>query len=372
MTESMARRLLLRINPSLLSGLTLSKWGRLLIDNRFDLDRENIPRMLVITVLALNNSLFQKVDNLRFGSQIGKTRIQPPIFVMGAGRSGTTMLQNILCQDHRFAFPNTYQVHFPGTFLTTESIFGGLTRFLLPGSRVQDNVAVGWEKPGEDECALAFMSLMSPFLGLSFPRRFREYQRFLDIAELSEQEQLVWQNAFEWFLRKLTLKYNRPLILKSPAHYSRLKHLLDMFPEARFVHIYRHPFDVMRSTISAAQKVTKHLSMQSSSTVATGDLLWRLEFSYRQFLEQKHLVSPGRLHEVSYEAFYANPRKELMALYEKLDLPDFSVVEGAHERYLNTIAGYQLSRNIDLEESVKKELFSRLRFAFDAWGYQYK
>ena len=48
-------------------------------------------------------------------------------------------------------------------------------------------------------------------------------------------------------MRKLTFKYGRPLVLKSPPHTARIRLLLEMFPEARFVHIHRHPYQVFRS-----------------------------------------------------------------------------------------------------------------------------
>ena len=38
-----------------------------------------------------------------------------------------------------------------------------------------------------------------------------------------------------------TLKYNRSLLLKSPPHTARIRLLLEMFPNARFVHILRDP-----------------------------------------------------------------------------------------------------------------------------------
>ena len=50
------------------------------------------------------------------------------------------------------------------------------------------------------------------------------------------------------FLRKLTLKYGRPLVLKSPPHTARIRLLLGLFPDARFVHIHRDPYVVFRST----------------------------------------------------------------------------------------------------------------------------
>ena len=50
------------------------------------------------------------------------------------------------------------------------------------------------------------------------------------------------------FLAKLSTDYNRPLVLKSPPHTGRIRLLLELFPDARFVHIRRDPYTVFRST----------------------------------------------------------------------------------------------------------------------------
>src|SRR5207244_1822378 len=71
---------------------------------------------------------------------------------------------------------------------------------------------------------------------------------YLTFRGVPEQEIREWREAFTLFLQKLTWKYQRPIILKSPPHTCRIKLLLEMFPDARFVHIHREPFTVFQST----------------------------------------------------------------------------------------------------------------------------
>ncbi|MBC8355082.1 MAG: sulfotransferase [Planctomycetes bacterium] len=49
--------------------------------------------------------------------------------------------------------------------------------------------------------------------------------------------------------KKLTFKYDKPLVVKSPTHTGHVRLLLEMFPEAKFVHIHRNPFEVFSSTL---------------------------------------------------------------------------------------------------------------------------
>lgn len=51
------------------------------------------------------------------------------------------------------------------------------------------------------------------------------------------------------------------LILKSPAHTARLKLLHELFPQARFVHISRNPYEIYQST----KKLFRDLLIQVTS-----------------------------------------------------------------------------------------------------------
>ena len=101
---------------------------------------------------------------------------------------------------------------------------------------------LNFQVPQEDEFAPCLMSLRSLYLGISFPRREDDYARYLDFRGVPQHEVDEWKSAFTGFLKKLTFKYDRPLVLKSPPHTARIRMLLEMFPDARFVHIHRHPY----------------------------------------------------------------------------------------------------------------------------------
>jgi hypothetical protein len=149
--------------------------------------------------------------------EISATKLDPPLFILGIWRSGTTHLHNLLAQDDGFAYPNTYQVTPPQTFLTTERFNARLMGFFIPKKRPMDNVRFGVAEPQEDEFALT--ALIGGFsLSWAFPRRAAFYGRYLTLRDLSATEVAEWKAALTWFLQKLTYKYGRPLILKSPGH----------------------------------------------------------------------------------------------------------------------------------------------------------
>jgi omega-hydroxy-beta-dihydromenaquinone-9 sulfotransferase len=195
------------------------------------------------------------MEDMRYGAQIASTVVHPPLFVLGVWRSGTTHLHNLLARDDRFAYPNNYEMLYPHTFLTTQATGRRLMQWMTPATRIMDNVKFGVDEPQEDEIALVASGL-SFMLGLVvFPRNRNVYQKYRTLTDALPPEREQWKSALRQFLRKLTLKYNRPLILKSPAHTGRLDVLLEMFPAARFVHIHRDPYTVFQSSVHNWRKV---------------------------------------------------------------------------------------------------------------------
>jgi len=107
--------------PGVLSGIVLRDWVKLLRAEWRAIDFSRLPRVLTITTQSLKNSLLLMLERGRFDALLEKVVVQPPLFVLGHWRNGTTHLHQLLAQDTRFAFPNTYQVSFPHTFLSSEA-----------------------------------------------------------------------------------------------------------------------------------------------------------------------------------------------------------------------------------------------------------
>src|SRR5437870_3032120 len=103
--------------PGSLCGATLADWLRLLADNRFVVDPPYWLRAGATTWGAVQNSFFAWWERLRYEKAIRATRPEPPLFILGIWRSGTTHLHNLLAHDQRLAFPSTFEVLYPHTFL---------------------------------------------------------------------------------------------------------------------------------------------------------------------------------------------------------------------------------------------------------------
>ena len=330
-------------------------------------------RAVWTTLSALANTPVAYIEHWKYGQAIDRTQVEPPLFVLGAWRSGTTHLHNLLAVDDRFGYPNLCHVMWPRTFLLSERPLTGMINRLVPNQRPQDAVKFGANEPQEEEFAMCALTGQASMICMGFPRNVAFYERFLATADLPTAELARWKAAYQYFLRKLTYKLRRPLVLKSPANTCRINLLLEMFPDARFVHIRRNPYDVFRSgkhTLLTAGPWWQLQRMDYQDDARFDQqLLRQMRIMYEGFFEQRSLIPAGRLHDVAFEDLERDPVGEIRRVYEALHLPDFGHVEGRLTAYVNSIAGYKKNEFKELPDDLRRQVHRELRQCFDEWGY---
>lgn len=351
---------------SYLYGTAADDWLRLLRDNGFRLSPGRLPQAFLITLMSLHNLWLRRKD-ARIA--LDGAAVRAPLFILGHWRSGTTHLQYILSRDPRFASPSTYEVCFPGSLLCSEHTHGKLLAPFVPKKRPQDGMTLGMGAPNEDEIALAALGLPSPYLFLAFPRRERHYRRFLSFREADPSERETFKRGLDAYLRKLTKKHDRTLLLKSPTHTARVALLLSLYPDARFVHISRHPYEVFRST--------RHLHriwfdafafIQEFDRRGMDERILAIYCDmYDAYFRDRAAVPPGQMHAMRFEDLEADPMTELEKLYAALGLSDFP--SERFEQYLKSVRSYRKNSYPPLEPAARNEVARRWRRSFESWGY---
>ncbi len=351
-------------------GIPLGDWLSLLHENRFAIAPSCLPRATTITLFSIPNSVSRWLENARYRRQWERVHVPPPLFILGHYRSGTTHLQNLLAQDRRFAFLNSYQASFPDTFLLTEQSGARLMGLFLPPSRPFDNVRLTVEVPYEDEIAMTNATRLSPYVSLVFPNRKDHYDRFLTFEKASAEEVSQWRSGLRRLLQKLTLKHGKPLILKSPPHTCRIKLLLGMFPEAKFVHIHRDPYVVIQSTLHLVRVGLEWIRLQNPGMVDwTARALSQWREMYEAYFAERSLIPAGNLHEMAFGDLERDPLGELRRLYQALGMPPFAEAEPQIKRYLESIASYEKNAFVELPPDLKERIAETCRRGFEEWGY---
>jgi hypothetical protein len=359
-----------RFGPGILGGIALNDWRALLRDKHLSIDASRMPRVVAITFQSFKNSLLRQIEDKRFGSLLEKVAIQPPLFILGHYRNGTTLLHQLLAQDRRFAFPNIYQTTFPHTFLTTEAADTPLLSFFMPSRRPMDNVEMSLSSPQEDEFALCAASLKSPCMAWIFPRQREQFEKYLTFRTAAPSEISRWRDTLELFLKKLTLKYQRPLLLKSPPHTCRIRLLLEMFPEARFIHIHRDPYAVFQSSRRTFRLMLDWNGLQRPELDGLDNwVLRQYREMYDVFFDEKTLIPKHRFHEIRFSDLEKDPVGQLRSAYEMLALPDFRTVESELRKYVASLASYRKNVFTEIAPDLKGRIAREWGRCFEEWGY---
>jgi LPS sulfotransferase NodH len=350
-----------------LYGMTLGEYLRLLRKHRFAVAPAYWPRATFMAGMGALNSVLSSYETRVYGPEVASTQIRPPFFILGHWRSGTTYLHNLLATDSQFAYPDIYQVLNPHTFLSTERYSKFL--FLSPKTRMMDNVGLNAGVPFEDEFATCG-TLHSPFLTWVFPREGAQYNKYFTFENVPEKEAAEWMAALTLFYRKLTWKYDRPLLLKSPPHTSRIRLLLAAFPDARFVHIHRNPYDVFRSTqrqieVSHRTMGLQHLDAQHIARA----VIERYKIMYDGFFEQRTLIPDGRLYEVSFEELERDPVRQVKTIYDNLSVSGFDAMRPSLQRHADSSVNYRKNTYPPLSSSVRRDVARAWQRSFEQWGY---
>jgi len=310
-------------------GITTPQLMRLLKNNRFNLSVSSLPKMVLIFIVSLVNTYQALHEKRRYGKQITATSFkQDPIFIIGHWRSGTTFLHNLISLDPQFAFPNLFEVKKPFSFLYLGTKLEEFFKTGRKGKRVMDNVKVSTFSPQEEEFAIAILSLRSPLVGWMFPKNKKFYNRYLTFNDVSEKDIQIWQNALTHYLKKLTYKYDKQLLLKSPTNTGKVKQLLKIFPNAKFIHIHRNPYDVFRSTKQLFNSAIKSSHFQNVNNMDQDEqIINNYKVLYKQFFDDQKLLNPENYCEVAFEDLENDPYKTVHSIYTQLQLNGYEELE---------------------------------------------
>ncbi len=355
-----------------LAGNTLSNLIRLLILNKFKVDTRYLPRLLYALTMSSVMSPFRLIDQIKYDEEINKTKIKhDPLFILGHWRSGTTYLHNVLSIDNNMGYFSTFQALLPGLFLGFEKFFKPLVIPSIPKKRLQDDVSLDVDLPQEEEFAISALTPYSTNHGLCFPRNAELFTRFVCMDNVTKKELMEWKAIYLYIIKKMTVYSNgKQLVLKNPANTGRIKLLLEMFPNAKFIHIHRNPYYVYLSTMRLLMTLIPFQCLQKPQTVVEVEkqMIRVYKQMYIKYFNEKKLIPKGNLIEISYEDFIKNPLKTLKQIYSELKLDGFNSSEKKFAEYIRFQSKVKKHRYA-IGEDIKKKVYENWDFAFDELGY---
>ena len=301
-----------------------------------------------------------------------------PVFIIGHWRSGTTHIHNLLSMAPGFFYQNKYQNFFSDNFLTTEDYFKPvLSRMMNSTSPVKSwksNISKTMDMDTPSESDTALISEISEYTyhwGHLFPKAWKQYfDKYLFLENISEQELNEWKQTYRHLLNKVYLKNDKGnLLIKNPGDTARIKYLLGLFPNAKFIFIHRNPYDVFYSNLKLWSSVLDTVALQKISGKEKKDIVLNVYRKLHQnYLDQKQLLGTNQLVEVSYNDIIGAPVETLHQIYEKLELTGYDEALPYFKSYIKATNSWYRSDYNKYPEDIA-EINKQWNFAFSLWQY---
>ena len=351
-------------------GFDFFSWLTVLTRYHFRIGLRQLPVAAAVTALSIGQTLLRCIEHLVYGKKIADTNInEPPVFIIGHWRSGTTLLHELLSLDTRFTYPTTYECFTPHHFLVSGPLVRPLIEPVLPAKRLQDDMAIGLDRPQEDEFALCLLGVISPYMNYAFPQQMARHGDYFDIEKVKPAERERWEQALLRFLKKITLVRPKPIILKSPTHTFRVKTLLRLFPGARFIYIVRNPYEVFLSALHSRKAVSRAVCFQQDDFTGLDESVFEVFIRMHETFEKSRgLIPPGQLHTLRYEDLEKDPVGQLRALYSTLGISDFDSIVPTLNQYLADVANHKKNK-YSLTAELHSEITRRWGFFIKQYGY---
>ncbi len=266
------------------------------------------------------------VNDRKLYPGIAQQKIVKPVFIIGLGRTGSTILHDILAQDPANRAPLTWEVTFPSpppktaTFLTDPRIAQCEAGFPPMDERREKFKAMHpMGAQLSQECVVMMGDAMCTPL---FHNQFRvtEYQDWVDRAG-------DWAHVYDFHHRQLQhLQSGHAAdrwVLKTGAHMWGLEHLLRTYPDARIVFTHRDPVKSLTSYASLTALVRSMGSDQVDRFEVAEDWNPRL----KRALEHAIAVRSARaypqavFYDMKFSEFIRDQFAVVERIYEAFGLP---------------------------------------------------
>ena len=330
----MKKFLNLPISP--LMGSTLSNFIHVI--SKYKISTSYFLNVFLTFCVIVIISPFQLIDKVIFFLK-KDTKKKDPIFIIGHWRSGTTFLQNLLSQDKRFGYFNTYNSLFISNIYSS-ILFKTLMRITMPKARPSDGVKLGVELPQEDEFALTNYTIISHYLFFFFPNDYKKIYNIISRISIYTGKQRI--------------------LIKNPSNTSRIKYLLKQYPNAKFIHIYRNPVFVYLSTFKFFSELFPSVNLQNFNEDKLVKLvIYNYKEMYKDYYKHKDLIPKNNLIEFGFEDFKKDPLAQIERIYENFNLDGLEVNRDAFKKYIKSQEGHKIN-----QYKIKKELLKSIKKEF--------
>jgi hypothetical protein len=257
--------------------------------------------------------------------ELESERVERPIFIVGQGRTGTTILHELLTLDPRNRVPLTWEVEAPtpppetATYHTDPRIEAAQHQLDQSERLIPDFKKIhrmGGDLPQECVRFMAYEMVSAIF---SVTWRTPTYARWC----LHDADMASVYRAHRRFLQLLQSKHHgERWMVKSPAHLWYLDAVVAEYPDACFIQTHRDPLKVL-SSLTSLHVVLRKMSSDHIDVRAIAEE-WSefLGLGYERSVDfrQSGAVPDDRFVDLHFREFLADPIGGVQRIYERFGM----------------------------------------------------
>ncbi len=256
--------------------------------------------------------------------EISRERVEAPIFITGLGRTGTTLLHDLLSQDPANRVPMQWELMY--------SVPPPETATYASDPRIEQ---VRREITVMDEADPAFPGMHE--LAADVPTECiyifaHEFMSDMWVGKFNIQSYAIWNGttdrapAYAWHRKTLQLlQWRHPgrWVLKAPSHLSQLPALFAEYPDARVVMTHRDPLRVLGSLGSLMATLQRMRSDHVDYQRRVAEMAFGFAFLLGRVMKERDAgrIPTDRITDIRYQDLVRNPVGTVRALYAGWGLP---------------------------------------------------
>lgn len=352
------REPLRRLVDALNSEAKLHPFGRFMA-------RENLLRVL-------GNRLKMEADLARH-PEILSLELEPPIFITGLQRTGTTVVQRLFSADPGTRMLASWEAVNVAPAAPPRGdgkeprkrmawVAETMLRFMAPDFFAIHPVEA--DSPEED-CLLMDYSFLSTVPEAT--QQVPSFSRWLESVD-HEQAYIEHERALKYLHWQ---KPSGPFVLKSPQHLEHLDALFAVYPEAKVLWLHRDPMKTVASFCSMMSHAYGVFSDEVDPKTVGQRWLRKTSLMIERAMETRAKRGDDAFIDVYYTELVKDPVAEMRRIYEGLDRPLTSVAEatmrqwhGRNPQHKHGIHRYRLE-SFGLSETDVTEAFDAYYKRFD-------
>jgi len=355
----------LKVPISPLMGSSLINYIKVIISNKISI--KYIFHVFITFLIVILISPFQLIDKFIFLFKKNK-KINDPIFIIGHWRSGTTLLHNVLCKNKEFGFFNTYNSLFINN-IYSNYLFKTLMKYTMPKERPSDNIKLDVDLPQEDEFAVSNFTDISHYNFFFFPNNYKKF--YSQAIRFETNKESSWLRSYYEIIRRIFIYTNKSkIVIKNPSNTARIKSLLKIYPNAKFIHIYRNPVFVYLSTYKFFSELFPSVNLQNIDKKLLFDLvIYNYREMYKDYYDQKDLMPKENLIEFKFEDFKSDTMKYLLSIHKKFKIEINESIIKEYDKYLKDQKKHKMN-TYTIEKDKLDILLKEFKLSFKNMKYR--